>query len=662
MTHANRRNFAGQFARRCLSVGALIAAVLPPATARAFGGFSASASPSAVAHPASDVVLLREGTHTVMTVAPWYRGPAAPLVLVLPVEPTVTLRSVRTGEPAVIEHIAALSAPRLVQMYEQDPCSSSTAALDESNPTEPPTSAPPPIDYQRSPAFTAPHASTPYSFSLLARPSASEVLSALEAAHVRAPDGLLAALAPLVRQHKSFLLARVNVTPAQLRSDTSRAVRLTPIRIEFESDELTVPVRLTLLQLGPLQQTHELNLYVLSRQSRYEASQRPVEFALTNQTLLGEAQRSFAGFYQAVLDRQFAAQPNIVLTEYAWASTSCDPCPIAPLREHDLQSLGADAVFGVNGSVAWAPRPAEPVVNGGLTVEVARAVSQRGLGAIRTCITAHALDRAQAARGFRVRVHVGAAGRVSRAVLTEHALSPLVAECVAQAVSQWVYPPPSTTQPAIVEQRWTLSDLSPLTGRFGSFVLTRLRTRLSPQSPRHELLLHESAAVMGGRELRDQRGVLEVGAATSRWGNAFQTRFVVRHPWTGAINCAHPRRGSFALREPDTGRVSAVDLAEPLVDVAAVAHAQAMIVPRTVVLSSEDDTDASAPAPSRDASADRGASAVITAAMDHTTRSAVGCAVGSTLGHRAARNVGLCAAVSLLIARSCRRTRRLLAR
>jgi len=36
-----------------------------------------------------------------------------------------------------------------------------------------------------------------------------------------------------------------------------------------------------------------------------------------------------------------------VVTEYAWAASSCDPCPSPPLRPQDFMALGGDVISGV---------------------------------------------------------------------------------------------------------------------------------------------------------------------------------------------------------------------------------------------------------------------------------------------------------------------------
>jgi hypothetical protein len=69
-----------------------------------------------------------------------------------------------------------------------------------------------------------------------------------------------------------------------------------------------------------------------------------------------------------------------------------------------------------------------------------------------------------------------------------------------------------------------------------------LHARYTKDNLGDDLVFRTAPAIAGGREhLRD--GVkLEEGAVEESYNN-FQGRYAVRHPWTGPIKCANPRRG-----------------------------------------------------------------------------------------------------------------------
>ncbi len=76
------------------------------------------------------------------------------------------------------------------------------------------------------------------------------------------------------------------------------------------------------------------------------------------------------------------------------------------------------------------------------------------------------------------------------------------------------------------------------------FVLTRLHARYTKSSLGDDLVFRAASPIQGGREVRScyPEGPLEHGAVSSSVNN-FQARYAIRHPWTGPVTCANPRRG-----------------------------------------------------------------------------------------------------------------------
>src|SRR5215470_619035 len=90
--------------------------------AAAFCGFFVAGSNSKLSNNASQVVLLRNGHRTVMTMSNNYQGPPENFAMVIPVPVVLHKEDVKTLAPDVFDHIDSLSAPRLVEYWEDDPC------------------------------------------------------------------------------------------------------------------------------------------------------------------------------------------------------------------------------------------------------------------------------------------------------------------------------------------------------------------------------------------------------------------------------------------------------------------------------------------------------------------------------------------------------------
>ena len=65
---------------------------------------------------------MRKGHRTVMTMSNNYKGPPENFAMVVPVPVVLHKEDVKTLPADVFDHIDSLSAPRLVEYWEQDPC------------------------------------------------------------------------------------------------------------------------------------------------------------------------------------------------------------------------------------------------------------------------------------------------------------------------------------------------------------------------------------------------------------------------------------------------------------------------------------------------------------------------------------------------------------
>jgi hypothetical protein len=73
-------------------------------------------------------------------------------------------------------------------------------------------------------------------------------------------------------------------------------------------------------------------------------------------------------------------------------------------------------------------------------------------------------------------------------------------------------------------------------------VLTRLHARYGKDSLGEDLVFRAAPPIMGGREVHGAEGKIERGAQPGGVNN-FQGRYIIRHAWTGPIECENPRRG-----------------------------------------------------------------------------------------------------------------------
>jgi hypothetical protein len=108
-----------------IAVTALLAgafAVSAAQRADAFCGFYVSGADTKLYNNATQVVLMREGTRTVLSMQNNYQGPPSDFAMVVPVPVVLQKENVKTLTKEIFDHIDQLDAPRLVEYWEQDPC------------------------------------------------------------------------------------------------------------------------------------------------------------------------------------------------------------------------------------------------------------------------------------------------------------------------------------------------------------------------------------------------------------------------------------------------------------------------------------------------------------------------------------------------------------
>jgi hypothetical protein len=317
---------------------------LAPRESNAFCGFYVSGSSEQLTNKATRVALMRYGQRTVLTMSNDYDGPPQDFAMVVPVPIVLQQDNVKTLPHDVFSKIEALTAPRLVEYWEQDPCegpiierrvaarsitgSRSTDDLEGGSGTG--------LGVRVEARFEVGE----YQIVILSATQSSGLEAWLRQNRYNIPQGAAAALAPYIREGMKFFVARVNLARAHRRADGG--ARLSPLRFHYDTQDFRLPVRLGLLNAPEKQ---DLIVYVLHPTSRFEVANYPNVFIPTNLDLDPSMRDSFGRFYTTLFDHTLdRMNGRAVVTEYAWATSTCDPCPTPPLDASDLATLGLDVI------------------------------------------------------------------------------------------------------------------------------------------------------------------------------------------------------------------------------------------------------------------------------------------------------------------------------
>ncbi|HTE54014.1 MAG TPA: DUF2330 domain-containing protein [Kofleriaceae bacterium] len=320
---------------RTVVVG-MLALVVAPATADAFCGFYVSGADAKLYNNATMVVLMREGTRTVLSMQNNYQGPPKDFAMVVPVPVVLQKENVKVLPADVFDRVDQLAAPRLVEYWEQDPC----------RPPEPPMelmSAPP------SPTAAVDESSLgvkieakfevgEYQVVVLSAGDSTGLDTWLRREKYSIPKGAEPLLRPYVAEGMKFFVARVDIRKVKF---VKGQAMLSPLRFHYDTQQFNLPIRLGLMNSRG---TQDLLVHILSPGQRFEAANYTNVTIPTNLDVADATRASFPAFYAALFDRTMAVHKGSVVTEYSWDAASCDPCPVPPLEPNDLATLGGDVV------------------------------------------------------------------------------------------------------------------------------------------------------------------------------------------------------------------------------------------------------------------------------------------------------------------------------
>jgi hypothetical protein len=302
--------------------------------ASAFCGFYVAKGDAKLFNRASQVVLVRDGDRTVMTMANDFKGDPREFAVVIPVPAVLQRGQIRVGDKAVIDHLDAYSAPRLVEYHDPDPCLE--AMYDRSSVAEAIAvrGQAPARMQSRGVTIEARYTVGEYDILILSARESAGLEMWLRENGYRIPEGASEVLGSYIRQNLKFFVAKVNLKE-QSRLGFSY---LRPIQVAFESPRFMLPIRLgTVNADGP----QDLFVYALTRKGRIETTNYRTVRLPSDQDIPLYVRDEFAKFYKAMFSQQVRReQMRTVFLEYAWDMNWCDPCAADPLSRDELKRLG----------------------------------------------------------------------------------------------------------------------------------------------------------------------------------------------------------------------------------------------------------------------------------------------------------------------------------
>ena len=323
--------------RLLITTAAAVVTIALSATAQAFCGFYVAKADTSLFNRASQVVLVRDGDRTVLTMANDFEGDVEDFAVVIPVPTFIEREQINVADKGLIDHLDAYTAPRLVEYYDPDPCHRyeqrvfSMMAEDANMPQASLGSA---REQSLGVTIEASYTVGEYDILILSAEESDGLIVWLNENGYRIPDGAEEVVGSYLKQDMRFFVAKVNLE-AQAESGYSY---LRPLQVAFESPRFMLPIRLGTLNADGMQ---ELYVYALTRTGRVETTNYRTVSLPSNMDVPEFVEADFSDFYRDMFARQVDEHNNrAVFLEYAWDMAWCDPCAADPLSSDELRRLG----------------------------------------------------------------------------------------------------------------------------------------------------------------------------------------------------------------------------------------------------------------------------------------------------------------------------------
>ena len=329
----------------------LIAASIRPAAA--FCGFYVGKADAGLFNQASQVILVRDGNRTVISMLNDYKGALDEFALVVPVPHVLQREQIHVGDKKLFERVDAYSAPRLAEYHDDDPCMRRQLEMDRQLKAVSPASVAMDQESARRRGLgvtvEASYQIGEYDILILGATQSDGLEAWLLQNGYRIPKNASRALKPYIRQKMKFFVAKVNLKE-QSRTGLSF---LRPLQFAFESEKFMLPLRLGMVNGSGAQ---DLIAYVMTRNGRVESTNYRTVKLPANMDVPVYIRDDFTRFYKAMFEHQARADDyRVVFTEYFWDMSWCDPCAADPLSPDEMRAagvfwLGEDAQRGRGGS------------------------------------------------------------------------------------------------------------------------------------------------------------------------------------------------------------------------------------------------------------------------------------------------------------------------
>lgn len=314
----------------------------------AFCGFYVARADAKLFNKTSQVILVRNGERTTVTMSSDFQGNVSDFAMVIPVPTVLQREDIRVVERRIFDQFDAYSGPRLVEYWDPSPCN---RYIDAEAASEV-------FSVNKRASAKMEHSSDEekdkYKVAVVARYTVGEydiqILNALESGGLerwlndhgyKIPEGAKEVLEPYIKSNMKFFVVKVNLEEQQRLS--SQLLR--PIQISFNSPKFMLPIR---LGMANGEGNQDMILYAFTQKGRVETTNYRTIKMPSDRNVPEFVKDYFGRFYTDLYKENIRKEGygNIYL-EYAWDlsgqnQVKCDPCASQPPLYNEIAEAGVN--------------------------------------------------------------------------------------------------------------------------------------------------------------------------------------------------------------------------------------------------------------------------------------------------------------------------------
>ncbi|MEX1001414.1 MAG: DUF2330 domain-containing protein [Crocinitomicaceae bacterium] len=335
-----------------------------------FCGFYVAKADAKLFNKTSQIILVRDGNKTTVTMSNDFKGDVNDFAMVVPVPSILQRDDIRVVPTELFGKLDAYSGPRLVEYYDENPCTvydNVDYYLNEDAsymPRMAKSSMSSERDKDLGVTIEAKYSVEEYDILILSAKESTGLKTWLLENEYKIPETAEEVLEPYIKNNMKFFVVKVNAEKLNEMSGVGNLNKyiddpalkevknLRPLQITYESDKFMLPIRLGMANSDGEQ---DMIVYAFTKKGRVECTNYRTTKIPTNENIPLFVRQKFGKFYVDLFEKAHGEEDKeAIFLEYAWnispqfTGMKCDPCVGPPPIYSDLVKAGVDWAINTN--------------------------------------------------------------------------------------------------------------------------------------------------------------------------------------------------------------------------------------------------------------------------------------------------------------------------